>query len=154
MVSSATIAAENLKYGVNSFKAAAERAPKLNPEAKKLILEALRSGEYAQTKGYLKVTKQFEEVSPGYCCLGVFSEVAMQNGVQVTQSEQESGVVKFIGSGDQDGYFSKSTAFLIKDVADWLGLDYVNGSVDSALMSINDNGGSFELIADLIEEHL
>lgn len=51
---------------------------KLNPEIKTKWLEALRSGEYEQGKGYLHYEDQGEQ---HYCCLGVLCEIAVEQGV-------------------------------------------------------------------------
>lgn len=57
---------------------------KMPAELKSKWLQALRSGKYAQTKEYLRITREESEDSysdmyekpVGYCCLGVLVEVA------------------------------------------------------------------------------
>lgn len=49
----------------------------MNPEAKRLWLEALRSGRYRQERGWLHLD------GGGYCCLGVLCDVAIKAGVTV-----------------------------------------------------------------------
>jgi hypothetical protein len=132
---------------VANFKRRAASAEKMNPEVKKAFVEALRSGEYSQTQSYLHLTKDHADTPSGYCCLGVLSELAEREGV-VTSTTNTNGIVEFRGKNRDF-----SSAFLIETVADWAGWEFESG-IDSALMGINDNGGSFEMIADLVEEHL
>jgi len=128
---------------------------KMKPEVKSRLVEALRSGKYKQTNGYLQFIKTDEFTSPGFCCLGVLSEIAKNDPEIPVDSrlhpcgdsmEYFSTVPK-----SDPGAFDKSTAFLIDEVAEWSG---ITAEVSGALMGVNDNGGSFELIADLVEEYL
>jgi hypothetical protein len=136
-----------LDWYIKKFKDRATE--KMNPEAKKVLVDALRSGKYAQTTGYLQVVEKYGETEPGFCCLGVLTVEAMNHGVEgikTSRPEAHGGkVVRFESEDDS------SSAFLIGPVAKWA---QIPGGVINALMGINDNGGSFELIADLIEEYL
>lgn len=143
----------DLQWGISNFKTAAALHGKMDVDIKKKLVEALRSGDYAQTRGYLRLNNAFDDRPAGFCCLGVFSEVAMASGVAIHTTEDQSGIVKYHGGTDEYGMPEKSTAFLLGDVSKWLGWE-TDSLLDSSLMTINDNGGSFALIADLIEEHL
>ena len=109
----------------------------------KLWIEALRSGKYEQAVGVL------ESTSGGFCCLGVACKVAEEHGVKVIYDEL----------GTIDGNHLDYQ----RAVQEWLGLINVDGfpSIDgspfnlaaryAALTAMNDNGVSFEEIADIIE---
>lgn len=113
-------------------------------EPKKLWLEALRSGDYKQGKGYLRTNE-------GHCCLGVLCEVAIANGVPVTR-EEEQGY----------HYYDSDCAMPPAEVMEWAGLDVGNPTVldrdnpnfETTLATMNDSGASFEKIAAVIEEQL
>lgn len=103
--------------------------------ARKLWVEALRSGEYQQTKGHL-------QNSVGHCCLGVLCEVAEHEGVKVYREEN---------------MLAGATLRHQDDVKQWAGISqgaglfkYV-GHAPTSLVDLNDNGKSFSEIADIIE---
>lgn len=109
-------------------------------EDKTLWLEALRSGNYKQTDGFLKVKREGKYF---YCCLGVLLDlVADKYHISETESVTYPGVKKF------DGDDSRITNNVSKSV----GLD-----IDAAftLYRMNDNDKrSFNEIADWIEAHV
>jgi len=151
-----------------------------NKEAVKKWVEALRSGNYKQGKGALRVT-QGRELSPSedrFCCLGVACDLAEREGVMLD--------VNFTTRGDQyehDGVWDVSYdgdhLELPEAVQDWLGIhesnplvarlsierygllddayrfkldDYNNPDLNRTLAEINDGiDNSFGLIANLIE---
>ncbi len=135
---------------------------KMVPEVKELWLNALRSGEYAQTKGYLCRTEPLvnketgDTVIPvGYCCLGVLVDLGVKAGVQ------EAGTPSRDHMGYEDrGYQSDMPEIVVltTQVAKWAGLygsGTLNKSVEgrSSLVGLNDDlGYTFEQIADVIEE--
>lgn len=123
----------------------------MNPEAKTTLVEALRSGKYAQTDGYLHLMEAIGDSTPGYCCLGVLSSIAEEKGLVKSRISDHGPQVHFYCEREVGQGWDGSTAFLVSAVEEWA--NFPEG-VTSALMGINDNGGSFELIADLIEEHL
>lgn len=103
-------------------------------EARALWVEALRSGEYEQTKERLKRGNSF-------CCLGVACEVAVAEGVVETYDGSRTGLPPAVQA--------------------WLGVDHEGTtSVTSPklggrefLTSLNDTWNlTFAEIADLIEE--
>jgi hypothetical protein len=48
----------------------------MNPDKKKMWIDALLSGEYKQGRGALKYKN-------GYCCYGVLCDVAIKDGLKV-----------------------------------------------------------------------
>lgn len=116
----------------------------MKAEIKKKWLEALRSGEYKQTKGVLRRGN-------AYCCLGVLSDIY----------SKEFGVEWKAHPSDMD-------VFNIEDdkgippmcIQLWAGLTTPNPLVCTdkisngreTLSSLNDRGVSFEEIADIIEK--
>jgi|ERR1044072_4566124 hypothetical protein len=128
---------------------------KLDPDLKARWVTALRSGDYKQGMHYLKHNDE-------YCCLGVFCEIA----------EVDSMVL------DGVTYFSGDRATLAYEVRQEFGIteaevfitlteknvDTLRGMLDISynisagekifLTTLNDHGASFDVIADLIEEHL
>lgn len=103
---------------------------KMDPEIKQRWLQALKSGDYQQTTGYLRD-------SLGYCCLGVLTDL----------------YYKDINHGQWD--IPNATQVLPDKVMDWancgandpiLGKDYASGT--------NDGGATFDEIAELIEANL
>lgn len=106
----------------------------MNENAKKLV-EALRSGEYEQTGGRLRDDS-------GYCCLGVACDLYTK----------ETGEGEWVGNSFKIGsLMSKGT--LLPKVQTWLNFRVHNGGIDgaTALSAYNDEGWTFEQIADLIE---
>lgn len=98
-------------------------------------LAALRSDEYAQTKGKLTNGK-------GFCCLGLACEIS---GLGVWEDGPEGEWVYNV-----DGY--KSDQALPEPVRNWLGLDNSPGYYcDGGLADLNDDGKKFKTIADIIE---
>lgn len=111
---------------------------------------ALRSGQFDQ--GTVKLRSANE-----YCCLGVACEVAIANGVNLK--------VKLY---DEHATYDGETAYLPRQVSDWLGLsqenplanDWLGISQEDPLIApsltavqANDTlGWSFDQIADAIEE--
>lgn len=104
-------------------------------EARKLWVEALRSGEYEQTDGALRYEDKF-------CCLGVACDLYRKHG----------GGPEW---GPNDVYDAK-VDYLPKSVMDWLGVSHDSGvfgegdDMDS-LGDLNDAGTGFEVIAEIIE---
>jgi len=100
-------------------------------------VDALRSGKYEQTKRRLKGNS-------GHCCLGV----ACQEFKDELDLEETT---------DGETYsFNGMPQELPSIVKNHLGLLTANGSVVSyreCLSSMNDNGKTFDEIADFIEEH-
>ena len=120
----------------------------MNPEIKTKWLEALRSGEYRQGRGYLK-QRATEFDKPRHCCLGVLSEIAVAEGVDIK-------VTKFEGPDDYVRWEYDGIDEVLPDsVMNWAGMDsHIGTRVDSALnlADLNDGGKSFDEWADIIEQ--
>jgi len=102
----------------------------------KLWVDALRSGEYAQTEERLND-------EDGFCCLGVACDVyAKATKLQIYTDAE--GYIAGLGLGDQHGA-----------VMNWLGLHDSLGiskvAYARSLSVMNDYGSTFEDIADCIE---
>ena len=84
----------------------------VNRERVELLCQALESGEFRQAPGALRV--QETRSSPmGYCCLGVATEVALRNGLQLRGT--------FAGS---DVWNHDLGEVLHPEVRDWYGFQY------------------------------
>lgn len=116
----------------------------MNPEVKEKWLSELRSGNYFQSKSYLKTESGGV---PRHCCLGVLCEVAVESGLDISVEKADE-------TYEFDGYDSS----LSLKVQEWAGIDgglgdfYLTGeSINLAFL--NDGGTSFAEIADIIERH-
>ena len=112
----------------------------LNPEqARKKLVEALRSGDYEQGKARLKSGNKF-------CCLGVACDLYAKHERPESGWHLEDDIGwTFLGLHD----------LLPKEVMIWLGFATSNGMGKSksslSLDYLNDRGRSFEYISDVIE---
>ena len=104
----------------------------MNPEIKAQWLAALRSGDYQQGKSLLHYEDRF-------CCLGVLCDLYAKDTGNTWESD--GLVCNMHGSG----------GILSPQVQEWAGLKHLN-SMD--LAGRNDNGATFEELAELIEENL
>ena len=96
---------------------------------------ALRSGKYSQTTGTLR-----DEV--GFCCLGVACDLSDPEGwVDIGQPE-----FRFVYNREDSQLQERS--YLPPHIREQLG---VNNLLEITLVEMNDNGKSFEEIADYIE---
>lgn len=92
---------------------------KPNLERIQLLVDALRSGKFRKTTGFLakRVGK-----SKRYCCLGVGCEVARRNGLAV-KSEYVDVLGKYrYWAAQADGIWSSELGRLPSAVADWYGI--------------------------------
>ena len=111
-------------------------------ENAKLWVRVLRSGQYEQNTGALRSLDQF-------CCLGVACDLYDEGGWA------EDDVDPMVYRAEGKGY----DEVLPPCVQKWLGLRTSMGRVElrdevlSTLMDANDEGATFEEIADLIEKH-
>lgn len=135
----------------------------MNEQLKNKWVSALRSGEYDQTSGYLKVRRG--DGSLAYCCLGVLCEL-----MELPHEEdmEGSGLMRFL---DEETGLT-STGVLPGRVGEDLGLMGDDaprvtemGKLSKSplarfddpqgfLVHQNDEGVSFPKIADWIEENL
>lgn len=132
---------------------------KMNPVVKAMWLEDLRSGNFEQGTGVLHRALNGEQSASDhtFCCLGVLSERAVAEGVceRVVHSDTGTfaGVFDYV---DGDGY--KEHHYLTPAVQEWAGTDSdpylkINGRTQRVSQH-NDEGATFEQIADAIEEQL
>lgn len=123
----------------------------MNPVVKAKWLEALRGGEYRQTDGVLRSS------SDGYCCLGVLSQLAADEGVIPQPAQPPYGAYRY--SAFEGNVINGNNMYLIPKVMEWAGLDSNSGSITTddsyvSLSSLNDGGTPFTEIADIIEKQL
>ena len=128
----------------------------MNTEIKQKWVDALRSGEYQQATGRLRGYS-------GFCCLGVLCDLYAQepfNQGWVFKGEDKQNPLP------QDyWYFDGESELLPSSVRQWAGLnsncpdlrldledeDYWR---DTTVAELNDDGSTFNQIADLIEAQL
>ena len=118
-----------------------ERQQLTPKQARRLWVEALRSGEYEQGTKYLRRGDSF-------CCLGVACQLYATH----------VGDVQWTDSGGDIYMFDGSNISLSERVAAWLGLRSTEGGygIDigrDCLTRHNDDRDSFYAIADLIESN-
>lgn len=123
-----------------------------NKQRLKLWVEALRSGEFEQTRQTL-ARVDASTGKWGYCCLGVACEVAMANGLDIPTRVTPA----------QSRQYGDSVALMPSPVCDWFGLPTITdlmlpaaieGDDDTVKMAteLNDDyGWDFNQIADAIE---
>lgn len=107
----------------------------MDANVKTLWTTALRSGEFMQGRDQLRYRDKF-------CCLGVLSELAKREGLDV----------KAVNGEGYGWLYAGKKHFLPQIVAEWAGVTELNDK--QKLMSMNDGGDSFEKIADWIDVNL
>jgi hypothetical protein len=132
----------------------------MKPEIKAMWLDALRSGEYRQGQGVLRSEDN------EYCCLGVLCDLYQkQTGEMYWASDadkiadrEDDGEVTHFYSYDFGNAKVGHYAFAMppEEVFEWSGLRgdaYLKGEdgKEYNLPEMNDNGKTFEEIAQLIE---
>lgn len=120
----------------------------MNTKIKKRWIEALRSGEYEQTDGYLKVIADNET---RYCCLGVLCELYIESKNRTLKKklkwkEEEHGGCSIYGK----------TGRLSAPIKKWCEIDGKDSGErnENLLVDMNDRGDSFKKIATYIEKNL
>lgn len=86
----------------------------MNTDKLRLWIDALRSGEFDQARGWLASKNTSDQW--GYCCLGVACEVAIKDGVDVPV--EVTGV-----RGSQYRVYGGDDQHLPSNVREWLGID-------------------------------
>ncbi len=115
---------------------------KMNPEIKAKWLEALRSGKYNQGENMLH--RKDDEGKSYFCCLGVLCAIEGVSSELV--SHNDIGPYYLFTEEDFSSPFMPGL--------NWLDSRGINDHEANKLASMNDNGGSFEEIADYIERYL
>ena len=127
----------------------------MDEQIKQRWLEALRSGEYQQTKGTLHDTK-------GFCCLGVLCDVLKNDPLFRGEWVYNGGkVAQFVEEGGESSMALPSEVFMQR-----MGIDrndpytqeprvFTDGDIGKhRLATLNDEGYTFAEIADIIERDL
>ena len=121
----------------------------MNPEIKAAWLAALRSGEYKQGVGSLNKDGNM-------CCLGVLCDLHSKTTGEVWEGKDAEGAEKY----------RNESAVPTGEVVEWSGIECDNphvkiqmsedgeDTISMPLAELNDNGSTFEEIADLIEGQL
>jgi hypothetical protein len=135
----------------------------MNKKVKSLWLRRLRSGRYKQGFGYLCLTDPDPKRPDAFCCLGVLCDIAVEKGV-IDPPE-----ITFDKDGEPETvYYDGDNTLLPPSVTEWAGVadacpriylddadikKYRTGHRPD-LAQLNDDGLSFEQIADIIEKYL
>lgn len=144
---------------------------KMNPEIRARWTEALRSGKYSQTKDYLHVVSNGDPAdgeAPGYCCLGVLCELAVQEGVIAKEErylgpESDGVILERYGVFDASPrMYQVHDRILPQAVVEWAGIEdpenpnqpcVENDRGRQSLTHLNDASGlGFDEIAAIIEK--
>lgn len=126
----------------------------MNPEIKDRWVAALRSGKYKQGRKALSKISDTGETT--YCCLGVLCELAVEDGL-ISRAPYTSpwSNLEFNLYGEDN-----HKSFLPIVVMEWSGVNSTMGYFSdvgaptaeySSLVEANDDGATFEDIANIIE---
>ncbi len=114
----------------------------MNKDIKKLWIAALRSGEYKQGMGKLRRAGRF-------CCLGVLCNLHAQAHPEIAATQKTKR------------RYLREEEFLPHEVREWAGLDFRNPEVKqprtgelTSLADLNDDGYSFDQLANIIQRQL
>jgi hypothetical protein len=132
----------------------------MQPEVKEAWLKALRSGEYQQGTGCLRKDDT-------YCCLGVLCDVYDKQEVGLGESRWKfvpeyklGGLLYGEATVVKAHYrYQDQPEILPYDVKKWAGLkdrspSFVDDTqLSKTLAALNDDGYTFNQIADVIEKH-
>jgi len=114
-------------------------------DIKRRWIAALRSGEYAQGRAWLRR-------NDAYCCLGVLCELAAHEGITKKSTPDDDGVVTYGPTRARkrrgDEITESSTTSLPEAVVVWSG---VADPHSWQLTKLNDDGATFAEIADFLE---
>lgn len=136
----------------------------VNKERVQLLVDALRSGEFEQGKGALRIHAPGAQTPTYYCCLGVATEVALRNGFKYFPEAQSDSEGSF-PEGQFDSVWDASSAaqVLHAQVRDWYGFSTKSpglkkvgrlGFDQHAAHQWNDTyDADFNQIADLFEDN-
>lgn len=130
--------------------------PKLPKTFKTKFLKALRSGNYEQGSGFLKIkndkTDKFE-----YCCLGVACHIAGVTGLNKKCIIKNGTYGDVLGNGIVIIDGTQNLKHILKSIGkvpEILRGNPTENNIVNKLVSMNDNGKSFKVIANWIEKHL
>lgn len=127
----------------------------VSKERVRLLVDALRSEEYAQGENRLhRVRRIGEQAEHTWCCLGVASDVACKNGLEISR------VIRPDSLGDEKEVFDgHPDDYLCKKVQQWFGFDYNDPHLliadyseeENTAATLNDTGQDFAFIANAFE---
>lgn len=125
---------------------------RMDSEIKAEWISRLRSGEYVQGQKSLAWSGIGRDME--YCCLGVLCEIASKRGITTKSSVRSDFNIEIL-------YFDNESHYLPDAVTEWAKVER-HGAVMTALgerswdtlASANDEGLTFDQIADLIEYFL
>lgn len=134
----------------------------MNPNVKKLWLEALRSGEYTQAQGAL--CERNDDGSFSFCCLGVLCNLYLNNNPDAKGywdfDDMDGQVLPFFANNRE----GQVIGVLPTEVKKWAGIEEDDPTVrirhknlrkDATLSGLNDDYGyNFKIIANKIEKGL
>lgn len=120
----------------------------INEDRVKLLVDALRSGEFKQ--GVMGLAFQYNDYVK-YCCLGVACEVALRNGVKVKKFVPTMSKIPHFSSAKIS--YDDEDLFLPRKIVNWYGFESVNPIIcDVGSSYANDTlRWDFTRIADAIE---
>lgn len=117
----------------------------MNQQVKEKWLSSLRSGDYKQTQCHL-------HTNYGFCCLGVLCDL---------YGKEHNVEWELVNDEDYNYYvFQDEKSILPLSVIEWAGVEDDNPEIcetplsQTPLSRLNDNGSTFNEIADLIQKHL
>lgn len=123
----------------------------MKPEIAKIWVEALRSGEYEQCTSVLRSTDN------KFCCLGVLCELAVKEGVigpPEINNQTSYYIYDKVNNGGSVTYLKRGI-YPPYEVTYWAGLHNRYGEYcNTSLAEHNDNGMTFDQIADIIEANV
>jgi hypothetical protein len=110
----------------------------VNKERVQLLVDALKSGLYEKGIGKLHILPT-DARPEGWCCLGVASDVAAKNGLEITRENSRMGGINCESFDGEMGYMPALVRKWYGFLAGNPSLKLPDGSSDSAA-SVNDCG--------------
>lgn len=112
----------------------------INAEAMDEFLAALRSGNYTQTKGVLKLKN-----GGGHCCLGVATDM-FKDKVGITEDDSWAERIRFVATDGVTGF----TALMPNSVMDHLGIpdEYRDKGHEDGSILVLAHAGEWDRFAD------
>lgn len=117
----------------------------MDEKMKKKWTNALRSGEYRQGRQALKTR------DGAFCCLGVLCDIIPDNKCDDKWKDDPRYFGYLFRHETAEKDFVSSSTYLPSTIADAYDVNIQNAY---ELAKMNDNGSSFEEIADWIDEHM
>jgi hypothetical protein len=126
---------------------------KMDPKLKREWVVALRSGDYKQGAGALRIVEHPNTNRYRYCCLGVLCDIQGRRWYKGGGSDYGVSYDGFIDfGGSEDARIREALGGEANELM--VGEDEGYHDVVTDLSHMNDNGCTFEEIADYIEQNL